>query len=303
MRIVTSSPSRWSIGASLIICLQACGGATAAPQAVPPQPAASAGAPPPEAPSAASSATAPASPPQASSAHDPLDTSVTVSAAILAVVESKDRSEEDRKLDQGRHAGELLAFLGAAPGQRIGEIGSYQGYMAELMARAVAPGGKVYAQDPAGINKLTRKEWAARKASPALKNVVRVERPFDDPFPPTVKDLDAVVSGLFYHDMVWLGVDRPKMNAAILRALKPGGVYFVYDHSARDGTATEDCKTLHRIEERIVRSEIESAGFKLAASAHFLRHPEDKRDWNASDEAPKELRGTSDRFVLKFVKP
>ena len=64
-----------------------------------------------------------------------------------------------------------------------------------------------------------------------------------------------------------------------------------------------DAKTLHRIEEKVVRSEVESAGFKLVATASFLRHPEDKRDWDASDEAPPELRGTSDRFVLKFVKP
>jgi predicted methyltransferase len=93
------------------------------------------------------------------------------------------------------------------------------------------------------------------------------------------------------------------MNGSIFKALKPGGVYFIYDHSAREGVAANDAKTLHRIEERIVRSEVESAGFKLVATASFLRHPEDKRDWDASDDAPPELRGTSDRFVLKFVKP
>jgi len=234
---------------------------------------------------------------------DPPETSVTVANATRAIVEAKDRSESDRKLDAGRHAAELLAFLGAAPGQRIGEIGSYQGYMAELLARAVAPNGKVYAQDPASLNKFTREAWAARKASPAMKNIVRVEREFSEPFAADLKNLDAVVCGLFYHDMVWLKVDRAKMNGNVFRALKPGGVYFVYDHSAREGTGVDDAKTLHRIEEKVVRSEVEAAGFKLAATASFLRHPDDKRDWNASDEAPPELRGKSDRFVLKFVKP
>ena len=228
---------------------------------------------------------------------------MVVSDAIRAIVNAKDRTDEDRKLDAGRHPAELLAFLGVAPGQRIVEVGSYQGYTAELLGRAVAPTGKVYAQDPAQFNKFTTKVWEGRKNNPAMKNIVHVERPFDAPVPTDVKDLDAVVCGLFYHDMVWIKADRAKMNASIFRALKPGGVYFIYDHSAREGSGVNDAKTLHRIEEKVVRSEVESAGFKLAATASFLRHPEDKRDWDASDEAPPELRGTSDRFVLKFVKP
>jgi predicted methyltransferase len=31
--------------------------------------------------------------------------------------------------------------------------------------------------------------------------------------------------------------------------------------------------------------------------------PEDKRDWNTAPFAAGDKRGTSDRFVLKFVKP
>ena len=136
-----------------------------------------------------------------------------------------------------------------------------------------------------------------------MKNIVHIERPFDAPVPTDAKDLDAVVCGLFYHDMVWLKIDRAKMNGAVFKALKPGGVYLIYDHNAREGGGVNDAKTLHRIEEKVLRSEVESAGFKLAATASYLRHPDDKRDWDASDEAPAELRGTSDRFVLKFVKP
>lgn len=292
---------------SLLVGLFACDGASPPPN-VPPLPTASTAEVAPATTAPASRAESPpaATPqpaPVATAPKDPLDTPVVVPDSLRAVIAAKDRSEADRKLDAGRHAEQLLAFLGAAPGKRIGEIGSYEGYMAELMARAVAPNGKVYAQDPAALNKATKEAWAARKASPALKNIVRVERPFDDPFPANAKDLDAVVSGLFYHDMVWLKVDRAKMNAAVFKALKKGGVYFIYDHSAREGTGTNDAQTNHRIEEKVVRDEVEAAGFKLVATASFLRHPEDKRDWNASDEAPKELRGTSDRFVLKFAKP
>jgi predicted methyltransferase len=303
MRTVSGSARRALLVLAIAYCFVACGGAPPPVVATtPPPPAAVAETP--VAPAAQAPAPAPGNAtPAKAAAKDPLDTPVVVSDAIRAIVSAKDRSDEDRKLDAGRRPAELLSFLGVAPGQRIVEIGSYQGYTAELLGRAVAPTGKVYAQDPADFSKFTTKVWEGRKRNPAMKNIVHVERPFEAPVPPDLKDLDAVVCGLFYHDMVWLKIDRAKMNASILRALKPGGIYFIYDHSAREGTGTNDAKTLHRIEEKVVRSEVESAGFKLLATASFLRHPEDKRDWDASDEAPAELRGTSDRFVLKFVKP
>jgi len=307
MGTLRGSACRALVLSGFVVGSSACGGA--APQgapAAPPPSAPVADVLPPAAPSAPGATGSPANSsasPAKAAPKDPLDTAVVVSETIRAIVAAKDRTDEDKKLDAGRHPAELLAFLGAAPGQRMVEVGSYQGYTAELLGRAVAPNGKVYAQDPAAFNKFTTKVWEGRKSNPAMKNIVHVERPFDAPVPPDVKDLDAVVCGLFYHDMVWLKIDRAKMNGSVFKALKPGGVYFIYDHSAREGTGANDAKTLHRIEEKVVRSEVESAGFKLAATASFLRHPEDKRDWDASDEAPPELRGTSDRFVLKFVKP
>jgi len=60
---------------------------------------------------------------------------------------------------------------------------------------------------------------------------------------------------------------------------------------------------LHRIEESVVKQEIEAAGFRLDAEADFLRNPKDPLDWSASPRFAGEKRGTSDRFVLRFVKP
>jgi predicted methyltransferase len=93
------------------------------------------------------------------------------------------------------------------------------------------------------------------------------------------------------------------MNAALFAALKPGGVLVVVDHSAKKGEGTGVAKSLHRIEESVVLDEVKKAGFVLDGESDFLRHPEDPRDWSASDEAPMEKRGTSDRFALRFKKP
>ncbi|HZR83005.1 MAG TPA: SAM-dependent methyltransferase [Candidatus Binatia bacterium] len=228
----------------------------------------------------------------------------SASAAIAAAVAASDRSDADRALDAGRKPAEMLAFAGIAPGMKVADLGAGGGYTTELLARAVGPTGRVYSQNSSLIReRFAEKPWTERLAKPALANVVRVEREFDDPLPPDARDLDAVILVLFYHDTYWMEVDRAAMNRAIFRALRPGGVYLVVDHSAAAGSGARDVKTLHRVEESLVRSEIESAGFRLDGEADFLRNPEDARDWNDSPSAAGDRRGTSDRFVLRFVKP
>lgn len=229
---------------------------------------------------------------------------IEVPPAIRAIVDAPDRSEDDKKLDAGRHPGEMLAFFGIAPGMKVAELGAGGGYTAELLARAVGPKGVVYGQNSKFIlERFAEKPWSERLKKPVMKNVVRVNREFDAPLPPEAKNLDAVFMVLFYHDTVWLGTDRAALNRAVFEALKPGGVYAVIDHSGRAGTGATETQTLHRIEESFVRAEVEKAGFKFAGEGGFLRNPSDTRDWNDAPTAAADRRGTSDRFALKFVKP
>ncbi len=64
----------------------------------------------------------------------------------------------------------------------------------------------------------------------------------------------------------------------LARALKPGGVLLVVDHSAKAGTGNADASRLHRIEEAFAKKDIESHGFELVAHSDALRQPADKRD-------------------------
>jgi predicted methyltransferase len=125
-------------------------------------------------------------------------------------------------------------------------------------------------------------------------------RPFDEPAPPELANggLDLVTLMFNYHDFGHLGVDRAKMNQSIFKALKPGGLYVIADHSGRAGTGISESGTLHRVEEAFVVKEVEAAGFKLAAKGDFMRNPNDPRDKNTPEPPmPK------DEFVLKFIKP
>jgi predicted methyltransferase len=230
----------------------------------------------------------------------------------------------------------MLAFIGVRPGMVAMDLSAGGGYTTELIARAVGPGGKAYGQSappdpnrpkpaapeggtapapeggtapapsggaapaPSGPRLTSAQRLAERMKNPAAGNIVPVVRPFEDPAPPEVASnaLDLVTLMFNYHDLGYFGVDRARMNRAAFAALKPGGMYVVADHSGRPGTGISEGGTLHRVEEALVRLEIEAAGFRLAEEGQFLRNPADPRDRNTPDPPmPK------DEFVLKFVKP
>jgi alanyl aminopeptidase len=199
----------------------------------------------------------------------------------------------------------MLEFLGVRPGMKVEDLGAGPGYTTELLARAVGPSGTVYMQnDPRWLSFL-KDALAERFTHPVMKSVVRADIPFDDPIPPEAKDLDLVVMNVIYHDVVNMPVDRVRMNRVIFNALRPGGAYVVIDSSAKDGSGLSATQTLHRIDESVVKEEVQKAGFQLAAEGNFLRNPDDPRDWNASPGAATKLgkRGQSDRFALKFIRP
>jgi predicted methyltransferase len=237
-------------------------------------------------------------------AAPPVAAPVAVPPELRAIVDAPDRSDDDKKLDLGRHPAETLAFFGIRPGMKVADLMAGGGYTTELLARAVGPTGVVYGQNTKLIlERFAEKPWSARLGKPVMKNVVRVDRDLEDPLPAEAKNLDVIFMVLFYHDTVWQKVDRERMNRAIFAALKPGGVFAIIDHSGKPGTGATETQTLHRIEDKFVREEVERAGFKLAEAAGFLKNPADTRDWSGSPRTAGERRGTTDRFVYKFVKP
>jgi predicted methyltransferase len=221
-----------------------------------------------------------------------------------AIVDAADRDAADRALDAGRKPAALLDFCDVHAGMKVAELFAGGGYTSELLARAVGPTGVVYAENNKFVlERFAEKPWAERLGKSVMKNVVRVDRELDDPLPPEATGLDRVLMVLTYHDSIWLGTDRAKMNAHVLAALKPGGAFCVVDHSGRAGTGVTEVKTLHRIEQSVVVSEITAAGFGAPRSSDVWTNAGDTRDWNAAPFAAADKRGTTDRFALYFPKP
>jgi len=104
-----------------------------------------------------------------------------------------------------------------------------------------------------------------------------------------------------YHDLHNIpGADLVALNKLIYRSLRPGGVYVVLDHSAVAGSGATATDTLHRIDEAVVRKEVEAAGFKFDGESKILANPADPRTAAVFDPS---IRGHTDQFILRFRKP
>jgi predicted methyltransferase len=209
-----------------------------------------------------------------------------------------DRSDADRNADKRRDPLPFLQFAGPRPGMKVLDMGAGGGYSTELMARAVAPSGAVYGQNPPDVSDKAKTAFAARLATPVGKIIVADVAPFDDPVPAGVSNLDLITFLFYYHDTTYMTVDRPAMNRKLFAALKPGGYLIMADHAALPGQGISVGKTLHRIEESTERQEIEAAGFKFVADGNFWHNAADTHDY-PSYKADMPI----DNFVLKFQKP
>jgi predicted methyltransferase len=193
----------------------------------------------------------------------------------------------------------MLEFIGVGPADRVADLGAGAGYTTELLARAVGPSGVVYAQnDPRTLDSFVREAWQERLQRPVNANVVRMDREYEAPFAPEAKDLDCVTLLFSYHDVVAHNGDRAKLNRAVYAALKPGGTYVIADHSAPAGAGVETGRELHRIDEAIVRREVEAAGFVFVEAADFLKDANDDPTKPSPDVGFK-----TSRFIHRYKKP
>ena len=213
-------------------------------------------------------------------------------------IEMAERDSMDRNLAlEAARVTEAAAL--AAEGMTIADLMAGGGWYTEVLARAVGPTGRVLSQNIALSDERYGSILRERLARPGLANVELVVQQLDAlRLPPA--SLDAIFLVQFYHDTYWMEVDRGAMNRAVFEALKGGGVYLVIDHAAEPGSGARDVETLHRVDERVVRDEILAAGFSLSNESQLLRNDTDSRSINVFERS---IRGRTDRFVLKFVKP
>lgn len=223
-----------------------------------------------------------------------------VPASLTAALADKGRPAADVSRDAARHPGEMLAWAGVKPGDRVADFIMGGGYFTRILSAEVGPRGHVYAFQPAEFVKFRPAYADEQKAvAAAYPNVTAIATPFSELKLPDKLDLVMTVQN--YHDLhlkPFAKDNAAKMNAEIYRALKPGGVYLVVDHVGPAGDDTPD--KLHRIDPAQARHEIEAAGFRFAGESDLLKAPADPHTANVFDAS---IRGKTDQFIYKFVKP
>ena len=212
------------------------------------------------------------------------------SAQYKAAIANPARTDDDRKDDAKRKPAEFLAFAQVHPGMKVLDVAAGGGATSALLAAAVG-NGEVWAQTAKPSPKVEARVAAMPNLHPAVAA-------FDNPVPAGTPPLDLVTINMSYHDIVNTPTDRAAMNKALYNALKPGGYLVLIDNSAKDGSGLSATKTLHRIDEAAVVSELSAAGFAVDGKSDYLRVPSDPREqpFFKMDGKP------DDKFAIRFVK-
>jgi predicted methyltransferase len=223
-----------------------------------------------------------------------------VPAYIKAAVADSKRPAEEIQRDANRKPAEMLVFAGVKPGMKVMDLMAEGGYFTRLFSPAVGPKGWVYAEQPEEFEAFLKgKPAPILKVAADYQNVSVVKSPINQLTAPEA--LDLVWTSQNYHDIKNMKTaDTAQVNKAVFNALKPGGLYIVLDHSAPKDSGIADTQTLHRIDEAVVKKEVEAAGFKFVGESNLLRNPKDPRTAIVFDPS---IRGHTDQFILKFRKP
>ena len=155
----------------------------------------------------------------------------------------------------------VIATMGIQPGDTVADIGCGTGFFARRLARAVSPGGTVYAVDvqPEMLEKLQR--YAAAEGIENIQPILSTDR---DPALPRGK-IDWILLADVYHEM-----QEPEAMLSALRAsLAPGGKVALLEYRAEDDSAAHIHHD-HRMTVQQVLSEWEPAGFELEKLHEFL---------------------------------
>lgn len=208
-------------------------------------------------------------------------------------LQSKERSDADKQRDIASKPADLIKFVDLKEGLKIVDVWTSSGYNAELFSYVVGTKGKVIAQNDDFVYKFTKKEALdARLAK--LTNVEKMDVNIKDwKFEKT--SIDRFFTNDNFHDVY----NNSEAAANLLvskahEALKNDGSFIVIDHY---GDNAQDNVKLHRIEKQKVIDVFKKNGFKLAEESDMYR--------DNTDDHKKivfELKGKTDRFMLKFVK-
>lgn len=210
-------------------------------------------------------------------------------------------------MDDQNKIAELIRFARIGTGSAVIDVYPGSGDWTRRFSDIIGPEGHVYSfvpaevahfeSDPFGKMQALTKEAGRENVEAVSAELVAMRD--------VTRPADILWLNLFYHDLHTKliqarGATAAAFNRAVFERLKPGGAYIIVDHVAADGTGTDEAQSLHRIDPAAVREEVEAAGFVFDAETAILENDGDPHSAKVFDPS---VKGHTDRFVFRFVKP
>ncbi|KXI28255.1 class I SAM-dependent methyltransferase [Paraglaciecola hydrolytica] len=241
-------------------------------------------------------------------------------------IQSDSRTTAERSRDEYRHPQQTLRFFDVQPNMAVAEIAPGGGWYSNILAPLLKEKGQYYAAHNYVDDKSSD---YYRKGLAAFKEKVASDANFSNTkvtaFHPT-KALDFAPAGSLDRVLTFRNVHNWYMGdgqtgidnafASFFKALKPGGVLGVVEHSLPESFDDEFQKKSGYMKKSFVVAAAEKAGFILIASSDVNANPLDSSDhekgvWTLppslrlgeQDRARYLAIGESNRMTLKFIKP
>ena len=187
------------------------------------------------------------------------------SAVVLAILllagctQLKRFAYEGFNRDAWQKPEEVVQALRIRPGDRIADIGSGGGYFTFRLAKAVGPGGKVYAAD---LDEDLNEYVAERSRREAQANIeVILAEPADPRLPLSGTDL-LFTSNAYHHIQ-----DRANYFSNARKYLRPGGRVAIIEFN---GKGWFERLTGHYTSIDLIEKEMRQAGYDLQQQFDFL---------------------------------
>jgi len=229
----------------------------------------------------------------ASTLSSPALIAADFSESIKQAMQSESRSDNEKKRDRNRRPVETLKFFGIKDDMKVLELIPGGAWYTKLLAPALRDNGQFYLS--LGTKRL-KESLLNKKPFDKVKLVGSEGYEFKG-LDFEVTDLDAVLTFRNYHNFD--ENERDSVNNAAFKALKPGGVYGVIDHTRRHMQKKND-ENGRRFDPVLAIKEIQQAGFVLVDYSTLHYKADDELRFEVGRTT---VRGNSDRFTLLFKKP
>jgi predicted methyltransferase len=223
---------------------------------------------------------------------------------IVAAMKSDIRPAEDKARDEERLPRQTLEFFQLRDDMRVVELMPGGGWYTRLLGQVLADKGELW--EAVG----TRQVEPLIKATPALAKVKIAPTDakltpaagkmglFDvAPFSLGVSDADLVLTFRNVHNFTL--PSRAILHQAVFKALKPGGLYGIEDHTRRHNESDNN-ENWRRVDPVQLIKEVQAAGFVFVDYSSVGYRPDDELRYEVGR---KTVTGNTDRITLLFRKP